>query len=472
MSTFEPSLISVLPPVLAIILAICSRQVYVSLLTGIILGWTILSGWNPGQGLAKSLDGLVHVFADADNTRVILFCGLVGALVSLTQRSGGAAGFVAAITRKGWVKNRRGAGLLAAFTGIAVFVETSISCLIVGSISRPLFDRLEISREKLAYICDSTSAPVNLLIPLNAWGAFIIGLLQREKVGAPLEILVSALVYNFYAIAAIGLVFFLVITGRDFGPMKKAEERAAKEGKVLSDHARPVIADEVVGIQPLPGIRPAAVNMLLPIVVMILMMPVGLLVTGHGDMTTGSGSTSVLWAVLVAILSAGILYRIQRLFKVDEIINLVLKGIGGMVPLMLLMLLAFALGDVSRELQTGMVEARLAEIFLNPYLIPAVLFLVSCFISFSTGTSWGTFAIMIPLAVPLAANTGVSLPLVTAAVLGGGLFGDHCSPISDTTMVASMASACDHIDHVRTQLPYAILAAAIATGLFLLIPLL
>lgn len=469
---FEPSWLSVLPPLLAIFLAIFSKQVYVSLLSGIYIGWTILSGWNPLKGFSASVTGLVNVFRDGDNVRVILFCGLVGALITLSQRSGGVDGFVKTVSGRGWVKNRRAAQLFSGIIGLLVFVETSISCLIVGAVSRPVYDRLKISREKLAYICDSTCAPVNLLIPLNAWGAFIVGLLYRENIPDPLGVLLSALLFNFYAFAAIILVFFLVISGRDFGPMKKAEKRAQDEGKVLSDEAKPVVDTEVIDIKAHPGVKKKAVNMIIPVVTMIVMMPVSLLVTGKGDITAGSGSTSVLWAVLVSILTAGILYRVRGLLKLDEITGLTIKGISGMVPLMILMVLAFALGDVARELKTGVFAAGLAARFVEPALIPLIFFITSCFIAFSTGTSWGTFAIMIPIVVPAAGNLGTNLPFMLAAILGGGLFGDHCSPISDTTLVASMASACDHIDHVRTQLPYALTAALIAAILYLVIPLL
>ncbi len=464
----DPSWVSVLPPVLAIVLAIWTRQVYLSLFAGIFLGWTLISSWNPLSGLAAALEGLVKVFAVGSNTRVILFCGLVGALITLTQRSGGVEGFVEAISKRGLVKSRRDAQLMAGMIGVMIFVETSISCLIVGAVSRPICDRLRISREKLAYICDSTSAPINLLIPLNAWGAFILGLLSNQNIPAPIKVLLNALPYNFYAFIAVGLVFVLILSGKDFGPMKKAEMRAVNEGKVLGDQARPVVSEEVIHIQKKEGARPRAVHMIVPVLAMIVMMPVGLLVTGRGDITAGSGSTSVLWAVLSAIAAAGILYIYRGLLALDEVIDLVMKGIGGMVPLMLLMLLAFALGDVSKELKTGIYAAQVTKQLLSPMLVPVTLFLTSCFIAFSTGTSWGTFAIMIPIAVPVASSMGINLSLVVAAVLGGGLFGDHCSPISDTTLVASMASACDHIDHVRTQLPYALTAAFITALLYLL----
>jgi Na+/H+ antiporter NhaC len=249
--------------------------------------------------------------------------------------------------------------------------------------------------------------------------------------------------------------------------MKKAERRVRETGKILADNAQPMVADEVVGTGAKPGIEPRASNMLIPVLTMIIMVPVGLIITGKGDLTAGSGSTSVFWAVLASIAAAGVLYRVRGVLNLGEVTDLILRGIGGMVPLMLLMMFAFAIGDVTRELHTGIYVARLAALFLDPVVIPVIIFLLSCFIAFSTGTSWGTFAIMVPIALPVAGDMGISLPLVLAALLGGGLFGDHCSPISDTTLVASMASASDHIDHVRTQLPYALTAAAAAAVLYL-----
>ncbi len=201
---------------------------------------------------------------------------------------------------------------------------------------------------------------------------------------------------------------------------------------------------------------------------MVLMMPLGLLITGKGDLTKGSGSTAVYWAVVIAMVVAVIMYTTKKLLSLNEVTELVVRGIGGMVPVMVLMMFAFAIGDVTRQLHTGLYVASLAKLFLNPALIPFILFILSAFIAFSTGTSWGTYAIIVPISVSIAASTGISLPLVLAAVLGGGLFGDHSSPISDTTIIASMASFCDHIEHVRTQLPYALTAATVSAILYLI----
>jgi Na+/H+ antiporter NhaC len=452
----EASWLSVLPPVLAVALAIRTKQVYLSLFLGIFLGWTILEGFNPLKGMAATLEAIVHVFQDPGNTRVILFCGLVGALMNLTRQSGGVGGFIRSISRRGLIKTKRSAQTAAAVTGLAVFVETSVSCLIVGSIFRPLFDKHSISREKLAYICDSTSAPVNLLIPLNAWGAFIIGLLAQENISDPLATMLAALPFNFYALFTIILVFIVIYSNKNLGPMKEAEQKSrSPESRDPGHH----LADPLIT---------SPVNMTIPLAIMIGMMPLGLLITGKGNIAAGSGSVAVYWAVMGAIVSAVILYSINKVLTIKESIEISIKGIAEMVPLMMLMMLAFAIGDVSRELQTGQYVAQLAFMAVPLALIPVILFAISCFIAFSTGTSWGTFAIMIPIAVPVALETGLYLPMTVAAVLGGGLFGDHCSPISDTTLIASMASGCTLIDHVRTQLPYAFITASMAAVYYIL----
>ncbi len=458
--------LSVLPPLSAIVLALITKQVYVSLFVGIWFGWTILSGFNPLTGLVNSIDAIINVFKEPSNTRVIIFSTLVGALIALTQRSGGVQGFVNLISNRGFINSRRKAQLFAWAIGMSIFVESSITCLVTGTVSRPVFDRLKISREKLAYICDSTSAPICIMIPLNAWGAYVIGLLTQLGVKNEIQLFIYALPLNFYAIFAILLVLFIALTGFDFGPMKKAEIRAIREGKVIADDAMPLIADEVINIQPKTGANPKARNMLIPILTMILMMPVGLYITGKGNLVNGSGSTSVLWAVMASILVAGILYKVQKILSFRETIELTLKGMGGLIPLAVLMTFAFAIGAVCKELKTGEYISQIASKFINPALLPSIIFATSAFISFSTGTSWGTFAIMMPIAVPTAIALNSNLPLVVASVLSGGVFGDHCSPISDTTIVSSMASACDHLDHVETQLPYAITAGIIALIFF------
>lgn len=464
---------SVIPPLFAIVLAIKTRQVFLSLFLGIVVGWIIISGGNILKGFELSLQSIVDVFKDAGNTRVVIFCALVGALISLTQANGGVQGFVDFIQKKNIVNSRRRASVFSFFVGCIVFIESSISCLVTGTIFHPIFERFKISREKLAYICDTTSSPVCILIPLNAWGAYVVSLLEKESAyggfGDPVSLFLSTIPLNFYSILSVLFAGFIAFSYKDFGAMKKAEIRSEKLGKTIADGAVPMISEEVASLKPKKGIQHKSFNMIIPILVMIIMMPVSLIITGDGNLTSGSGTTSVLWSVLAAIAVAGIISLIQNILTLKEVMDYTLKGISGLVPLAILMVFAFSIGDTCRTLGTGIYVASLSKDFLNPSVIAPILFITSAFISFSTGTSWGTFAIMIPIAVPTALFAEASLPLSLAAVLSGSVFGDHCSPISDTTIVSSMASACDHIDHVRTQMPYALLIAFISVILFFLI---
>jgi Na+/H+ antiporter NhaC len=460
--------LSILPPILAIVLAIRTKHVYISLTLGIWLGWTIIHNWNPLTGIIQTVNSLIAVFQDSDNTRVILFSALIGAIITFTQYSGGMKGFVNWTVGRGLVKTRRSAGLLAWFLGFIIFIESSICVLISGAVARPIFDKLKISREKLSYILDSTSAPKCILIPLNAWGAYVLGLLATQGIQNPMRVFVSSIPFNFYAILALSLVLFVVLSGKDIGPMIKAEKRVKEENKLLRDGAEPLISDDVVMMEEKPGIPLKAVNMVIPVVTMVVMMPVVLFITGKGNIMEGSGSISVLWAVISGLAAGAIAYRAQGIMRAKEITDIFMKGVSGLIPLASLMILAFAIGDTCQALGTGPFVAQAAKSTLNPGIIPAVIFFISCFIAFSTGTSWGTFAIMIPIAVPMIDLIGLHPGLIIAAVLGGGVFGDHCSPISDTTIISSMASATDHIDHVRTQIPYAFIAGSASLLLFLI----
>ncbi|HMA61047.1 MAG TPA: Na+/H+ antiporter NhaC family protein [bacterium] len=458
--------ISILPPLIAITLAIKTRQVFISLAAGIWMGWIVLTGWRPFAGLGATLESFVNVFQEPGNTRVIIFSALVGSLIALTQRSGGVEGFVNFLLKRKWIESRRSAQLLAWFLGVIIFIESSIKILIVGTTCRPLFDRLKISREKLAYIADATSAATCMLIPLNAWGAFTIGLLTSQNVENPTSVLISSIPFNFYAIITVVMVFVLVYKNFDFGPMKQAEKRV-QNGQLLREGAQPLMDEDIVEMEPIQDAKHLGRNMLIPVIVMSAFMPIALIITGDGNLTQGSGSTAVFWSVMLAIFVAAVMYRFQKIMSVKELMDVILKGAGGMISLAILMMLAFSLGDTCKQLGTGRYVANLTSQFLHVGLVPVLVFAISGFVAFSTGTSFGTFALMIPLAVPFVDTLGVNLPLVVSAVLGGGVFGDHCSPISDTTLVSSMATASDHIDHVRTQMPYALTAAGFAALVYL-----
>ena len=457
----DPSLLSVLPPVLAVILAITTRQVLPSLFAGIWIGYTLMEGFNPLGGLAAAIEGIVAVFGDAGDTRVLLFTLLIGSLIATIEHSGGVRGFVRFLETRRWVDNGKRSQLLAWLIGLVIFIESNITLLVAGSVSRPLFDRYRVSREKLAYIIDSTSAPVCVMVPMNAWGAFIISLVASTGLRDPFAIFFGSLALNFYAIAAILLVGFVIWRGLDLGPMKKAEART-RDGQLLWPDATPIVVTEDDENAP----TRSAAYMLVPVVTMIAMMPVSLAITGDGDLAAGSGSTSIIWSVGTAIVVAWCMLVFGARERFSELMRIFMNGAAALLPISTILLLALALGDVANHLGTGTyVAGVVGENLPRPLLAPLV-FLVAAFISFSVGSSWGTFAIMIPIAVPIAVMLGLSVPLLLAAAVSGAIFGDHASPISDTTIVASMASGTDHIDHVRTQLPYALLAGSVALVLF------
>lgn len=458
----DPSWTSLLPPLLAIGLAIGTRQVYLSLGAGVWLGFTILGGWDPLSGLGAAIEGTVNVLGDPGNTRVILFTLVIGALIATVEAAGGVKGFVATLERRNLVNGPRRARILTWLVGLVIFIESNITCLVAGAISRPLFDRYKRSREMLAYLIDSTSAPVCVLIPLNAWGAYVLGLLGEMGVEDPLGLFVASIPYNLYALGAFALAGLVAVTGWAIGPMRRAEERAER-GDLFDEGTAPMVDESALVPEPVGAIPPRALNMLLPLGTMVLMMPLGLWITGDGSMLDGSGSTSVLWAVLTGLLVAWGLMLTQRGMKLEQLTETGLKGAGGMLGMALVLLLALALGGVTRELGAGTYVAEgVAEAGVGPMLLLPLVFLSGAFIAFSTGTSWGTFAIIIPIAVPAAMTLGLPPAPFLAASLAGGIFGDHSSPISDTTIVSSLAAATDHIAHVRTQLPYVMMAGAVA----------
>jgi Na+/H+ antiporter NhaC len=404
---------------------------------------------------------------------MLLFMLGIGALIATVEASGGVRGFVNALDRTDWVNTPRRVRLLTYFVGVVVFIESTITILVCGAIGRPLCDRHKVSREKLAYLVDSTSAPVCMLIPLNAWGAYVLGILASLGVEDPLGVFVASMPFNLYAWAALILAGVVAFTGWSIGPMRKAEART-RAGAVLWPGATPVVDPDVIAPPVETTIPPRAINMLVPIGVMVAMMPVSLYVTGTRNLPPGarpslvdvlregSGSTSVLWSVLAALAVAWVMLLAQRAFTVERLTRIGVKGAGGLVGLALLMLLALALAAVANKLGTGAYVAKLTAGTMPPAVFLPLVFVVAAVAGFCTGTSWGTFAIMLPIAVPAAVALNLPPGPFVAAALSGGVFGDHASPISDTTIISSMAAATDHVDHVRTQLPYALLAGVVA----------
>lgn len=444
------------PPVVALLVAVLTRNVYWALGAAILLSETLLSAMNPAMGLLASIDRGAHVFSDGGNTRILLFCLIIGALIAYLERAKAFEAMVGWLSRSGMAKGPRQAGFITALSGVLIFVETNVSLLATGLLGQRLFDRVNLSRARLAYIIDSTCAPVSVLILLNGWGAFILSLLAANDVDQPLAVMAKSIPLNAYALLTLTLVFYVVFSNRTFGPMRAADAaaRAAPEPEPVADSP-----DGSVWAFVLP-------------MVILVGGSIGFMAwTGGGNILAGSGSKSILWAVCLATVAAFLLLARKATHRGD-LVETGFKGMGDLLPAVAIIFLALALGDSLKALGTGAFIAQLASAMPYNWAIPAVLFIAASITSFTTGTSWGTYGILVPLAIPLAVGADVPLPLVLAAVLGGGVFGDHCSPISDTTIIASLASGCDHLEHVRTQIPYAMLAGAGAVVFYLVAGLL
>ncbi|MEM1147856.1 MAG: Na+/H+ antiporter NhaC family protein [Pseudomonadota bacterium] len=448
--------LTITPPVLAIIVAVWTRNVFWALGLAIWLSETMIAGFNPFMGALGSIDRAVGVFDSPYNTRVLLFCLIIGALIVYMQRSGGISAMVDRLQSSGFASTPRRASLVTAICGVLIFVETNISLLTTGILGRPLFDKLKLSRERLAFIIDSTCAPVSVLILFNGWGAYLLGLLNENGVEGATGVLMSTIGLNFYAWIAIALVFFTVFSNRTFGPLAASERTAAGPTAALKGD----VFNEA------PAAPSSASYMAIPLLIMIGGTLGFMIWTGDGDIRQGSGSQAILWSVILATAAAFLCLAHSKRAK-GELVDLGFRGMGDLLPAVTMIYLALVLGASLNAVGMREFIASIASSFPAPAAIPAILFVAAAITSFAAGTSWGTYGIIIPVAVPLALGAGVPLPLAVAAVMGGGVFGDHCSPISDTTIIASLASGCDHMDHVRTQLPYAVVGGILATGLYL-----
>lgn len=441
---------AILPPIIAIVIVFWRKEVILALLAAILSAEFLLAYQNQTEvlftGAIGSIERVIEIITSAGNTRILLFSVLIGALLAYMRYSGGVTATVELLIKKGVAKSKKQVGLLTMFTGIVVFIESNLSVLASGILARGLFDKFSMSRARLAYIIDSTSAPICILILLNGWGAFILGLLSNyELEQSAVSILWGTIPLNFYAIIALGLVLYTILTDKVHGPMKEAERELVK----LEGEQMPVAASK-------------ARFMLMPLATMILGMIGFMLWTGDGDLASGSGSKSVLYATVLACIVAYVLLLSSKQYSHKELVDTGFKGMGEILPLVAIVLFSLTLGASLKELGTGVFVANIVGDYLPLSLIVPVLFLAGAVMSFTTGTSWGTFAILIPIGVPLIQTLGLPPSLVVAAILGGGIFGDHCSPISDTTAVSSIASGCDILTHVRTQMPYALFGGVLA----------
>lgn len=451
------SWLAVLPPIVAIIIVLWRKEVILALFLAILTSELLLISQAdaslPLVGFLNSLERITAVFSDAGNTRILMFSLMVGALLAFIRVSGGVTAMVEKLVRSGLAKGRVSVGLLTMLTGIVIFIESNLSVLTSGILARGLFDKYGMSRARLAYIIDSTSAPICILILLNGWGAYVLALLSNyELEQSAAQILWGTVPLNFYAIVTLAIVLYTVVTTKVHGPMKDAEIKA-EQSTVDYKHEYPPTK---------------AIYMVLPLATMVFGMIGFMLWTGDGDMAQGSGSKSVLYSTALACLVAYLMMLASRKFNHVQLVETGFKGMGELLPLVTIVLFSLALGASLKELGTGTFIAGMVGDYLPLVLVVPILFIAGGLMSFTTGTSWGTFAILIPLGVPLIQNLGLPPSLVLSAILGGGVFGDHCSPISDTTAVSAIASGCDLLEHVKTQLPYALVAGGITLVLYVI----
>ena len=468
----EYGYLTLVAPILTLVIAIATRKVPLAMLIGIFTGQMIICGWNPFTAINEGVNGILGVCTDTGNLKTFLFTALMGAFVILVRVSGGVKGFVNYLTEQSKrVKSKRMAMLIAYVIGIIIFIDGLLSIMFTGVVTRPLTDKFKVSREKLAYICDATSAPVNAIIPLNSWGAMLMGLIAAEIAsgyiqGEPMNLLVRSLPFQFYSILSLVFVLFYIVTGKDWGPMKKAELRVQTTGKLYDDGVTPLLNDTDGFEELVEEGKENKWNMMLPLIVLIGGTFLGLLITGGGNLAEGDGTTSILYAVIVTLLVMCVMYNKQGIMTAKEFGDNVMKGVSSMMGLVILLILSFAIGRVIKGMGTGQFLASLMGDSISGAFCPAIVFLMGSLMAFCTGTSWGTFSIMMPIAIPMAVAMGGNILLTIGAVVSAGIFGDHCSPLSDTTILSSMSVGTDLFSHVKTQLPYALVTAACATALY------
>jgi Na+/H+ antiporter NhaC len=485
-----PAAVSILPPLIAILLAFMVRAVIPALFVGLIVGAWAINGMT-WSGLFTGFFETVTIYIvntaiDPDHMAILIFTFMIGGMVGVISRNGGMVGIVDRIMP--FASNpRRGQGVIASL-GLAIFFDDYANTMIVGNATRPMSDRLHISREKLAYLVDSTAAPVSTIAVITTWIGFQVGLIDSAIQGlddinqTPYLLFLNSIPYSFYPFLAIFFVFLIVYSGKDFGPMYQAEMRARHSGEVARKSAAASTDKSSDEFYQKDSIQCRAINAVLPIVTMISTVIIGLFISGEGETITdiiGSANaySVLIWASLLGCMMAAILSLGQRILSLDEIVDAWLAGARFMMTGLVLLIMAWAIADVAGVLQTAPYLVTVLGDSLSPYTLPTIVFLLAAATAFATGSSWGVMAILMPLVIPLCwavlQTNGIADPdhmhilySCIACVLTGAVWADHCSPISDTTVLSSLATGCNHMDHVRTQLPYAFLGgmAAILIG--------
>jgi Na+/H+ antiporter NhaC len=424
----------------------------------------------------------ITVKVDLFHPTIVLFDFVIGGLVGLIYLSGGAQGFANLITSK--VRTAKGGQIASALMGCAIFFDDYSNTIIVGNSLRPVTDKLKISKEKFSYLLDSTAAPVATIAIISTWIGYEVGVIGDALKALPepyptsaYMVFLNSIPYSFYSIFALLLVFLIAFTSRDFGPMFAAEHRSRTTGKLLREGATPLIGE--TKFETIEEAPKRAINLLLPIGVLIGVSLFGMWWTGGGPkgesfigaIAASNSMLALLWGSVGATLVAMAMYGIQRIGNLSQMMDAFINGTKMMVFANLILISAWSISAICAQIGTASYIVGISEGVLRPWILPALIFVVSGFIAFSTGTSWATMGIVIPIAIPLAYGFGVPLSIATASVLTGSIFGDHCSPISDTTVLSSTFAGSDHLDHVKTQMPYAMLAALVAFLMFLLISL-
>jgi len=419
----------------------------------VLVGEFIIADFHPLNAFILMFERFGGLLSEAWVLKTLAFAIMVGSVMTLIERSGGVNGLVHELSvKRSLVKTKRGALMPSFIAGIVVFIESSITSLVAGAIGRPFCDRHGISRAKLAFVCDSTSAPVCSLIPLNGWGALLLGLIGGQITagliaGESATWLLQSIAFNFYAFMALIVTFIAIWFEIDIGPMRHAT--------IIPPEIEYEDARGDIGL------------FLWPMVWMIGGVIAFMFITGNGDLFKGSGSASIFYTLLITLILMWGYYRFKNALTTSEFLSASLEGAKSMAPIAAILLFAFAIGGVSSDMEVGQYLASFIGDYLPSAYLAGAIFILAAIIAFATGTSWGTFSIMLPIAIPLAVGLDAPVALAMGAAISGGVFGDHCSPISDTTIISAMASGCSVQEHTRTQLPYALIAAAFSFILFI-----
>jgi Na+/H+ antiporter NhaC len=448
--------LTILPPLIAISVVVWKKEVILALLLAVLSSELLLAITKETSWLStpiNTIERIVTTAGSGSTTRILIFSLLVGALLAFIRDSGGVSATVNRVIGSGLINSKKRVGGVTMFTGMAIFIESNLSVLTAGIFARGLFDKYKMSRARLAYIIDSTCAPICILILLNGWGAYVLALISTYDLDEDaIYVLWGTLPYNVYAWLTLLVVAYTIFSDKVHGPMREAEQKLESTDNTMQTAE-----------------ATKSRFMLVPLTVMVGGMFGFMLLTGEGDITKGSGSKSVLYATFLACIVAYLQLLWNKRFTHEQSLKIGFNGMGELLPLVTIVLLSIALGGSLRELGTGMFVSSIVGEHLPLFLVVPMLFIAGAIMSFTTGTSWGTFAILIPIGMPLVASLGLPPSLVLAAILGGGIFGDHCSPISDTTAVSSLAAGCDILTHVKTQMPYALFVGALTIVAYVLL---